>query len=147
MAQIINSKTKHIKCFKFKLFVLFKRAVYFLLFDGCYLNLKIVSVLSVHSFLYSMYCIRYITYLRLKLRLLYILKVLWASILLNVLGGRLHLCTAWVVQPAINCIIYWDIFIFHQTFLSPQVKQCAIITYKHGIYKLPNYLRLTNLMN
>ena len=36
---------------------------------------------------------------------------------------------------------------FYQTFLSPQVKQCAIITYKHGIYelpyKLPNDLRLS----
>ena len=26
---------------------------------------------------------------------------------------------------------------FCQTFLSPQVKRCAIITYKHGIYELP----------
>ena len=31
---------------------------------------------------------------------------------------------------------------FYQIFLSPQVKQCAIITYKHGIYELPNDLRL-----
>ena len=30
---------------------------------------------------------------------------------------------------------------FYQTFLSPQVKQCAIITYKHGIYELPHKLR------
>ena len=29
---------------------------------------------------------------------------------------------------------------FYQTFLSPQVKQCAIITYKHCIYKLPREL-------
>ena len=33
---------------------------------------------------------------------------------------------------------------FHQNFLSPQVKRCAIITYKHGInekiYELPNNL-------
>ena len=26
----------------------------------------------------------------------------------------------------------------YQIFLSPQVKRCAIITYKHGIYELPN---------
>ena len=26
---------------------------------------------------------------------------------------------------------------FYQIFLFPQVKQCAIITYKHGIYDLP----------
>ena len=31
---------------------------------------------------------------------------------------------------------------FYQIFLSPQVKQCAIITYKHGIDELPNDLRL-----
>ena len=29
---------------------------------------------------------------------------------------------------------------FYQGFLSPQVKQCAIITYKHGIYVLPHKL-------
>ena len=28
--------------------------------------------------------------------------------------------------------------IFYQIFLSPQVKRCAIITYKHGIYELPH---------
>ena len=40
---------------------------------------------------------------------------------------------------------------FYQIFLSPQVKQCAIITYKHDIYELPhelpNNLRLRNLGN
>ena len=30
-------------------------------------------------------------------------------------------------------------------FLSPQVKRCVIITYKHGIYELPNDLRLRKL--
>ena len=38
----------------------------------------------------------------------------------------------------------------YQIFLSPQVKQCAVITYKHGIYELLhellNNLRLTILM-
>ena len=38
-----------------------------------------------------------------------------------------------------------------QTFLSPQVKPCAIITYKHGVYELPhalpNGLRLRELEN
>ena len=29
---------------------------------------------------------------------------------------------------------------FYQIFLSPQVKRWAIITYKHGIYELPNGL-------
>ena len=36
---------------------------------------------------------------------------------------------------------------FYQIFLSPQVKRCAIISYKNGIYELPhelpNDLRLT----
>ena len=38
---------------------------------------------------------------------------------------------------------------FYQIFLSPQVKRWMIITYKHGIYKLPhelpNDLRVRNL--
>ena len=29
---------------------------------------------------------------------------------------------------------------FYQIFLSPQVNRCAIITYKHGIYELPQEL-------
>ena len=29
---------------------------------------------------------------------------------------------------------------FYQSFLSPQVKGYAIITYKHGIYELPQEL-------
>ena len=31
-------------------------------------------------------------------------------------------------------IILWDFLMFYQIFLSPQVKRCTIITYKHGIY-------------
>ena len=38
---------------------------------------------------------------------------------------------------------------FYQIFLSPQMKRCAIITYKHGIcelpHKLPNNIRLGTL--
>ena len=40
---------------------------------------------------------------------------------------------------------------FCQIFLSPEVKRCTIITYKHSIYELPheltNNLRLRNLGN
>ena len=40
---------------------------------------------------------------------------------------------------------------FYQIFFSPQVKRCAIITYKHGIYmmrqQLPNDLKLSSLGN
>ena len=43
-------------------------------------------------------------------------------------------------------IIFWDFLMFYQIFLSPQVKRCMIITYKHGTYELlhelPNDLRL-----
>ena len=41
--------------------------------------------------------------------------------------------------------------VFYQVFLSPQMKRCAVITYKHGIYELPhelpNDLRLKKLGN
>ena len=33
--------------------------------------------------------------------------------------------------------IFWDIFMFWQIFLSVQVKRSAIISNKHGLYKLP----------
>ena len=40
---------------------------------------------------------------------------------------------------------------FYQIFFTPQLKRCAIITYKHGIYELsnelPNDLRLRMLRN
>ena len=40
---------------------------------------------------------------------------------------------------------------FYQIFLSPQVKRCVIITYKHGIFELllelRNDLRLSKLGN
>ena len=39
---------------------------------------------------------------------------------------------------------------FYQILLLPQVKQCAITTYKHGIYdlpqELPNDLKNTKIM-
>ena len=48
-------------------------------------------------------------------------------------------------------IKFRDFLMFYQIILSPQVKPCAIITYKHGIYKLPhklpNDLRLRKLGN
>ena len=44
-------------------------------------------------------------------------------------------------------IIFWDSLMLYQIFLSPQVKRCAIITYKHSIYELPhelpNYIRVS----
>ena len=48
-------------------------------------------------------------------------------------------------------ITFSDFLMFDQIFLSPHVKRCAIITYKHGIYELsddfPNDLRLRILGN
>ena len=35
---------------------------------------------------------------------------------------------------------------FYQIFLSPQVKQYAIITYKYGMYELPNDLKLRKVL-
>ena len=39
--------------------------------------------------------------------------------------------------PKIIFIIFWNFFMFYQIFFSPEVKQRAIITYKHGIYEVP----------
>ena len=48
-------------------------------------------------------------------------------------------------------IILLDFLMFYQIFFSPQVKQCTIITYKHGmceiLYELLNDLRLRILGN
>ena len=38
--------------------------------------------------------------------------------------------------------IFWGSLMLQKTFLSPQVKLCAFVTYKYGIYELPNDLRL-----
>ena len=53
--------------------------------------------------------------------------------------------------PKIFLIIFSDILMFYKIFLSPQVKQCTTVTYKHDIYELshelPNDLRLRKLGN
>ena len=43
-------------------------------------------------------------------------------------------------RSTIIFIIFCDFLMFHQIFLSPKVKRCAIITYKHGMYELPHKL-------
>ena len=35
-------------------------------------------------------------------------------------------------------IMFLDFLMFYQILLSPQVKQCAVITYKHGTNDLPH---------
>ena len=58
-----------------------------------------------------------------------------------------HLLFSRVSKPTIIFIIFWDFFIFYQISLSPQAKRSAIISNKHGIYELPNDLRLRILGN
>ena len=41
-----------------------------------------------------------------------------------------------LISATIIFIIYWDSLMFYQILLSPQVKKCAIITCKLGIYKI-----------
>ena len=50
-------------------------------------------------------------------------------------------------QSTITFKTFWDSLMFYQIFLSPEVKQGAIITYKHGTYELPNDLRFRILAN
>ena len=55
------------------------------------------------------------------------------------------------ILQATSFTIFWDFSMFYQIFLSPLVKQWAIITYKHCIYeltqKLLNDLKLRILGN
>ena len=37
-------------------------------------------------------------------------------------------------------IIFWDILMFDEIFLSPQVRRNVIISNKHGMYELPHEL-------
>ena len=50
-------------------------------------------------------------------------------------------------QSEIRFMMFWDFSVFYQIFLSPQGERWAIITYKDGIYELPNDLRLRILGN
>ena len=43
--------------------------------------------------------------------------------------------------------IFGDFLVLYQIFFSPQVKRNMILSNKHGIYKLPNDLRLRILGN
>ena len=44
------------------------------------------------------------------------------------------------IYQRFSLIIFWDFLMIYQIFFSLQVERCAIITYKHGIYKLPHEL-------
>ena len=58
----------------------------------------------------------------------------------NQQGGRKLKYLPTPPSPAISFIIFLDVLMFYQIFLSPQVKRWAIITYKYGIYALPHEL-------
>ena len=37
-------------------------------------------------------------------------------------------------------VIFWELVMFYEIFLSPQVEQSVILSNKHGIYELPHEL-------
>ena len=79
-------------------------------------------------------------------------KKIFENLLFDSIYGFLYKsCLLNSNQSAIIFIIFWDFLMFYQIFLSPQVKRCAIITYKHGMYELlhelPKELRLRILGN
>ena len=53
---------------------------------------------------------------------------------------RTYIFTTYKILATIIFIILGDFLMFYQLFLSPQVKPCAIIAYKDGLYELPNEL-------
>ena len=54
----------------------------------------------------------------------------------NISCSQKHNMQKKILQTVIF-IIFWDFLMFYQIFFSPQVRWCATITYKHGIYELP----------
>ena len=49
------------------------------------------------------------------------------------------------MSPTILVVILWDVLVFAQISLSPQVKRSVIISNKIGLYKLPH--KMTNDLN
>ena len=59
---------------------------------------------------------------------------------IKLLTRQLISTRSWLISLLVTTtifIIFWDFLMFYQMIFSPQVKQYTIITYKHGIYKLP----------
>ena len=84
-------------------------------------------------------CILHITFHLTKNFLSYVLHFLFPTLLIK------NYELAWGIT--IIFIIFWDVLMFYQIFLSPQVKRSAIISNKHGTNELPNDLRLRKLGN
>ena len=62
---------------------------------------------------------------------------------IKLLTRQLISTRSWLISLLVTTtifIIFWDFLMFYQMIFSPQVKQYTIITYKHGIYKLPHEL-------
>ena len=60
-------------------------------------------------------------------------------------GFEFRCSHAWFIcdshfNSTILVIIFWDLLMFYQIFLSLQVKRIVIISNKHGIYRLPHEL-------
>ena len=84
---------------------------------------------------------------RLRLKIFNLSKIKLQYLLLKKLLKFLdHHFGCWVIMTplkvTITFIIFWHFLRFYQILLSPQLKRSAIISYKNGIYELPNGLRL-----
>ena len=44
------------------------------------------------------------------------------------------------IHSTIMVILFWNLLMFDQIFLSPQVKRSLITSTKHGLYELPHEL-------
>ena len=67
------------------------------------------------------------------------------------MGKSVIVCQDAMSSSTILAIPFYEFLMFHQIFLSPQVKRMVIISNKYGIYqlprKLPNDVRLRILEN
>ena len=70
--------------------------------------------------------------------------LLWNAVLQKSLPKQIRLISTYLryshTETTIIFIIFWDFLTFYQISLSPQVKQSAIISNKHGANKLPHEL-------
>ena len=75
-----------------------------------------------------------------------LLRQLLRPFLIFILVSACFFCSFFFVlyssgqASTILVIIFWDLLMFYQIFLSPQVKRIVIITNKYSIYQLPNEL-------
>ena len=76
-----------------------------------------------------------------SLKLLEIYQIMFKNTVFQTLPAkRIKLSVEMFWSSTISSIIFLEFPMFYQIFLSPLVKRCAVITYKHGIYELPHEL-------